>query len=221
MPFDMELSFALEAADRASELVRREYDSFVAIPDAPVSISTHVDKASQDLILRFLHEQLPRRRTLCRGVDPRFRSGQEERFARLGRGPDRRHPRLRSKAGSVLGDDWPSGEWQAGRRRGGRAGAESSDLCPVRGWLLVARERRDRDPLPRVPTSAGRVRAGAKLGEDRPEHAAGGAPEARPRRRDLFGRRQARDGGARRGRRVSRIRTRPSTTGTSAPGMCS
>jgi 3'(2'), 5'-bisphosphate nucleotidase len=59
MPFDMELSFALEAADRASELVRREYDSFVAIPDAPVSISTHVDKASQDLILRFLHERFP------------------------------------------------------------------------------------------------------------------------------------------------------------------
>ena len=34
---------------RASQLIRREYESFVAIPDAPVSISTHVDKASQDL----------------------------------------------------------------------------------------------------------------------------------------------------------------------------
>jgi 3'(2'), 5'-bisphosphate nucleotidase len=59
MSFDMELSAALEAADRASRLIRREYESFVAIPDAPVSISTHVDKASQDLILKYLHERFP------------------------------------------------------------------------------------------------------------------------------------------------------------------
>ena len=59
MSFATELSVALEAAARASELIRREYESFVAIPDAPVSISTHVDKASQDLILKFLHEKFP------------------------------------------------------------------------------------------------------------------------------------------------------------------
>ena len=74
MSFDMELSAALEAAERAADLIRREYESFVAIPDAPVSISTHVDKASQDLILKFLHEQVPRRRALCRGIDPGFRA---------------------------------------------------------------------------------------------------------------------------------------------------
>jgi 3'(2'), 5'-bisphosphate nucleotidase len=59
MSFATELAVALEAAARASDLIRREYESFVAIPDAPVSISTHVDKASQDLILKFLHEKFP------------------------------------------------------------------------------------------------------------------------------------------------------------------
>ena len=59
MSLDTELSVALEAAERAAQLIRREYASFVAIPDAPVSISTHVDKASQDLILRYLHQRFP------------------------------------------------------------------------------------------------------------------------------------------------------------------
>jgi 3'(2'), 5'-bisphosphate nucleotidase len=59
MPFDTELSAALEAADLAGELIRREYESFAAVPDAPASISTHVDKASQDLILKFLHARFP------------------------------------------------------------------------------------------------------------------------------------------------------------------
>lgn len=62
MPFasyDTELLAALEAAERASDLILAEYESFAAIPDAPASISTYVDKASQELILRFLHEQFP------------------------------------------------------------------------------------------------------------------------------------------------------------------
>lgn len=59
MSFNTELGAALEAAERASELIRREYESFAAVADAPASISTHVDKASQDLILRFLHEKFP------------------------------------------------------------------------------------------------------------------------------------------------------------------
>lgn len=59
MSFDAELSAALEAAERASELIRGEYESFAAIPDAPVSISTHVDKSSQDLILKFLRRRFP------------------------------------------------------------------------------------------------------------------------------------------------------------------
>jgi 3'(2'), 5'-bisphosphate nucleotidase len=59
MPFDAELSAALEAAARASEMIRAEYESFAAVPDAPASISTHVDKASQELILKYLHERFP------------------------------------------------------------------------------------------------------------------------------------------------------------------
>ncbi len=59
MSFAAELQAALEAAALASDLIRREYESFAAIPDAPVSISTHVDKASQDLILKFLHAKFP------------------------------------------------------------------------------------------------------------------------------------------------------------------
>jgi 3'(2'), 5'-bisphosphate nucleotidase len=50
---------AREAATQASEYLRKEYQAFTAIPDAPVSISTHADKASQELILAFLHENFP------------------------------------------------------------------------------------------------------------------------------------------------------------------
>ena len=59
MSFDKELSAALSAASRAGELIRREYEAFAAIPDAPADISTHVDKASQQLILDFLHARFP------------------------------------------------------------------------------------------------------------------------------------------------------------------
>jgi 3'-phosphoadenosine 5'-phosphosulfate (PAPS) 3'-phosphatase len=59
MIYDKELLVALEAAGKASKLIREEYESFVAIPDAPVTISTHVDKASQDLILKLLHAAFP------------------------------------------------------------------------------------------------------------------------------------------------------------------
>ena len=54
-----ELIAAREAARLASEYLRGEYERFVAVPDAPVTISTHADKASQELILAFLHERFP------------------------------------------------------------------------------------------------------------------------------------------------------------------
>lgn len=59
MPFDHELSVALAVARKAGELIRREYESFVAIPDAPVHISTHADRASQELILTELKAAFP------------------------------------------------------------------------------------------------------------------------------------------------------------------
>jgi 3'(2'), 5'-bisphosphate nucleotidase len=57
--YDGELLAALEAAELASDLIRREYESFVEVPDAPASISTYVDKASQELILELLHGHFP------------------------------------------------------------------------------------------------------------------------------------------------------------------
>lgn len=59
MNFQTELAAARETATHASDLLRKEYEAFVAIPDAPVTISTHADKASQELILAFLHQRFP------------------------------------------------------------------------------------------------------------------------------------------------------------------
>jgi 3'(2'), 5'-bisphosphate nucleotidase len=59
MTTDTDLSAALEAATRAGDLIRREYESFEVIPDAPASISTHADKASQELILGHLRDRFP------------------------------------------------------------------------------------------------------------------------------------------------------------------
>ena len=59
MNFGNELAAALDAAELAGNLIRREYESFVAIPDAPASISTHVDHAAQDAIVLFLHKKFP------------------------------------------------------------------------------------------------------------------------------------------------------------------
>jgi 3'(2'), 5'-bisphosphate nucleotidase len=58
-PFAAELAAAREAAARASAYLSREYESFAAIPDAPVTISTYADKASQELILGFLRDRFP------------------------------------------------------------------------------------------------------------------------------------------------------------------
>jgi 3'(2'), 5'-bisphosphate nucleotidase len=55
-----ELTAALEAAEQAGALIRKEYESFTPIPDAPASISTHVDRASQELILNHLHRRFPK-----------------------------------------------------------------------------------------------------------------------------------------------------------------
>jgi 3'(2'), 5'-bisphosphate nucleotidase len=57
--YQTELAAAREAAARASAYLRKEYEQFVAIPNPPVTISTHADKASQEMILAFLHERFP------------------------------------------------------------------------------------------------------------------------------------------------------------------
>lgn len=58
-PLDAELDAARRAALAAGEMIRDEYERFVPIPNAPVSISTHVDRGSQDLILAALSKEFP------------------------------------------------------------------------------------------------------------------------------------------------------------------
>jgi 3'(2'), 5'-bisphosphate nucleotidase len=59
MNFSAELSAAIVAAREAGAAIRREYETFVPIPDAPVTISTHVDRLAQDLILDSLAAAFP------------------------------------------------------------------------------------------------------------------------------------------------------------------
>jgi 3'(2'), 5'-bisphosphate nucleotidase len=59
MKFNHELQVAMKAVELASERIRHDYVTFVAIPNAPASISTDTDRASQDLILKHLHAAFP------------------------------------------------------------------------------------------------------------------------------------------------------------------
>lgn len=59
MNYQIELEAALKAARLAGELIRKEYEAFIPIPDAPVTISTHADRASQDLIIQSLLNAFP------------------------------------------------------------------------------------------------------------------------------------------------------------------
>jgi 3'(2'), 5'-bisphosphate nucleotidase len=59
MAFERELREALTAARLAGDYARREYETFVPIPDAPASISTHVDHGAQELILGHLTAAFP------------------------------------------------------------------------------------------------------------------------------------------------------------------
>jgi 3'(2'), 5'-bisphosphate nucleotidase len=55
-----ELTAALEAAELAGAHIRTEYETFRAIPDAPASITTDVDRASQDVIVQHLRSKFPK-----------------------------------------------------------------------------------------------------------------------------------------------------------------
>jgi 3'(2'), 5'-bisphosphate nucleotidase len=59
MPFEKELAVALSAASAAGEYVRREYETFTPIPNAPASISTHVDHGAQEIILKRIRADFP------------------------------------------------------------------------------------------------------------------------------------------------------------------
>jgi 3'(2'), 5'-bisphosphate nucleotidase len=59
MTFEAELRSALEAASDAGELIRDDYVSFVAIPNAPASITTQTDRNAQEVILKYLQSAFP------------------------------------------------------------------------------------------------------------------------------------------------------------------
>jgi 3'(2'), 5'-bisphosphate nucleotidase len=59
MSFDRELQTALEAAQKAGSLIRKDYDAFVAIPNAPASITTETDRNAQEIILQHLQSVFP------------------------------------------------------------------------------------------------------------------------------------------------------------------
>jgi 3'(2'), 5'-bisphosphate nucleotidase len=56
---ERELEVALQAAQQAGRHIIKEYAAFVPIPNAPADISTEVDRAAQELILRHLHGAFP------------------------------------------------------------------------------------------------------------------------------------------------------------------
>jgi 3'(2'), 5'-bisphosphate nucleotidase len=59
MTFEAELRIALEAAAQAGALIRNDYASFVAIPNAPASVTTQTDRNSQEVILKRLQLSFP------------------------------------------------------------------------------------------------------------------------------------------------------------------
>ncbi|WP_088252729.1 3'(2'),5'-bisphosphate nucleotidase CysQ family protein [Fimbriiglobus ruber] len=59
MPYERELKEAFAAAELAGRYVKAEYESFVPIPNAPATFSTHVDRESQEIILKYLRAAFP------------------------------------------------------------------------------------------------------------------------------------------------------------------
>src|SRR5436305_3816576 len=53
--YEQELAVARAAAARAGAVILEHYARFAAITDAPASISTEADRASQEAILQHLH----------------------------------------------------------------------------------------------------------------------------------------------------------------------
>ena len=101
-----------EAAGRPRAPIRREYEAFTPIPDAPVTITTHADRASQELILKYLHAVSQDAR-VRRNRPPHSKRSRNP-AARVGRRSDRRHSRFRPKDRPVLGDDRAVRRWGTG-----------------------------------------------------------------------------------------------------------
>lgn len=78
MDYERELEAALDAAGRASDYLRAAYETFTPIPDAPASISTEADRASQDLILSHLANAFPEDALCAEEATPALRGPKRE-----------------------------------------------------------------------------------------------------------------------------------------------
>src|SRR5689334_11593434 len=74
MGYEKELTAALDAARRAGALLSAEYARFQRIPDAPSTITTEADRASQEVILGCLQELFPEDAYCAEEDTPRLRS---------------------------------------------------------------------------------------------------------------------------------------------------
>ncbi len=70
MDWSNELEEAIAAAELAGQFVMDEYENFVPIPDAPASISTHVDRGAQEIILKYLRAEYSEDSLLAEEVTP-------------------------------------------------------------------------------------------------------------------------------------------------------
>jgi 3'(2'), 5'-bisphosphate nucleotidase len=70
MTYQQELDVALAAARLAGVYILEEYANFVPIPNAPATISTHVDHQSQEIILQYLHKAFPQDRLVAEEATP-------------------------------------------------------------------------------------------------------------------------------------------------------
>jgi 3'(2'), 5'-bisphosphate nucleotidase len=70
MDWSKELHEAIAAAELAGRFVMDEYERFTPIPNAPASISTHVDRGAQEIILTHLRCQFPHDSILAEETTP-------------------------------------------------------------------------------------------------------------------------------------------------------
>jgi 3'(2'), 5'-bisphosphate nucleotidase len=78
MDYEHELEVALEAANKASDYLRTAYAAFTRVADAPASISTDADRASQELILAHIGTAFPEDALCAEEATPALRSAVRE-----------------------------------------------------------------------------------------------------------------------------------------------
>jgi 3'(2'), 5'-bisphosphate nucleotidase len=78
MDYEAELEVALAAAAKASDYLRAAYAAFTPVPDAPASIATEADRASQELILSHLTAAFPDDALCAEEATPMLRGAARE-----------------------------------------------------------------------------------------------------------------------------------------------